>query len=157
MDIRSALKGQYHAGLAMLREAIEKCPEDLWLRAEAEVPFWRVAYHTLFFTDFYLRADEHSFVPWEKHDWAVHDFSEKVERAYTKEEVLAYWERVDRMVDSAVDATDLDRQECGFPWYRMPKLDHQLVNIRHVQHHAAALISRLRRATGVDVEWVGKA
>jgi len=26
----SALKSQYHAALAMLRLAIERCPDDLW-------------------------------------------------------------------------------------------------------------------------------
>lgn len=41
------------------------------------------------------------------------------------------------------------------PWYDCPKLDHQIVNIRHVQHHAALLSGRLRSAIGVDIGWIG--
>jgi hypothetical protein len=36
----------------------------------------------------------------------------------------------------------------------MPTLDHQIVNIRHIQHHAAILSNRLRRASGIEVDWV---
>lgn len=50
MDIRSALRFQYLAALKTLREAIEKCPDAMWNNpADDTVPFWRVAYHTLFF------------------------------------------------------------------------------------------------------------
>ena len=52
---------------------------------------------------------------------------------------------------------DLSAPQCGFPWYPMPKLEHQLLNIRHIQHHAGALASRLRRGAGVSVPWVGRA
>jgi hypothetical protein len=38
----------------------------------------------------------------------------------------------------------------------MSKLEHQFVSIRHIQHHAAVLGSRLRREGGVEVAWVGK-
>ena len=48
--LRSALKSQYHAALAMLREAIEKCPDELWASDEYTNRFWRIAYHTLYFT-----------------------------------------------------------------------------------------------------------
>lgn len=43
MDVHAALKGQYHAALAMLKRAIEQCPEDLWARGDEAVAFWRVA------------------------------------------------------------------------------------------------------------------
>ena len=48
MDIRSALKSQYHAALKALRLAIELCPDDRWDDpADGAAAFWRVAYHTL--------------------------------------------------------------------------------------------------------------
>ena len=77
---------------------------------------------------------------------------------YTRAQILDYWSICDGMVDERVDALDLDSPESGFPWYPgMPKLEHQLVNIRHIQHHAAALSSRLRRESGVAVPWVSRA
>jgi hypothetical protein len=58
MDIRSALKSQYHAALGTLREAIEKCPDSMWDDAADRYPaFWRVAYHTLFYAHFYLQLE----------------------------------------------------------------------------------------------------
>jgi len=165
MNVQAALKGQYHAALAMLKDAIEKCPDDLWTGDVYPVPFWRVAYHALFFTDLYLRADEQSFRPWEHHrgdcqclsdklPWPPHD-PPKIGPPYAKTEILDYWRICDTMVDGAVDTMDLDAQECGFPWYRLPKLDHQINNIRHIQHHAALLSGRVRMIAGTDVGWVG--
>jgi len=58
------------------------------------------------------------------------------------------------MVDDAVEAMDLDRSESGFSWYRMSKLEHQLVNIRHIQHHGAQLIDRVRSVADIGVRWV---
>jgi hypothetical protein len=164
MDVRAALKGQYHAALAMLKQAIEQCPDDQWDGGVYPVPFWRVAYHALFFTHLYLQPDEDSFRPWEHHrdqyqflgelPWPPHA-KPKVGEPYTKAQGLEYWQVCDAMVDGAVDGLDLDAQECGFPWYPLPKLDHQIVNIRHIQHHAALLAGRLRLAAGTDIAWVG--
>jgi hypothetical protein len=54
--LRSALKSQYHATLAMLRAAIRRCPDDLWTGSGGHAnPFWRIAYHTLFYAHLYLQ------------------------------------------------------------------------------------------------------
>src|SRR5690242_7205723 len=65
--LRSVLKSQYHASLAMLREAIECCPPEEWLSADHKNAFWQVSYHTLFFVHLYLQRDEAAFTLWEKH------------------------------------------------------------------------------------------
>ena len=51
----------------MLRQAVEKCPEELWADTSYVNPFWRVAYHALIYTHFYLCPSEADFVAWEKH------------------------------------------------------------------------------------------
>lgn len=164
MNVQAALKGQYHAALAMLRAAIEQCPDDLWTAEAEAAAFWRVAYHTLYFADLYLQPDERAFRPCQFHranhqylgplPWPPHDQPE-IGTPYTKAQVLDYWRICDEMVDAAVDHADLDAAQCGFSWYALPKLDHQLNNIRHIQHHAALLSGRVRQATGVVIEWVG--
>jgi len=73
---------------------------------------------------------------------------------YTQTQVLEYGEFCDRMIDDAVDALDLDGTESGFSWYRMFKLEHQFVNIRHIQHHAGQLIDRVRSTAAVGISWV---
>jgi hypothetical protein len=164
--LRAALGSQYHAALAMLRDAIERCPEPEWVSDDHRNAFWQIAYHTLFFTHLYLQPSLEAFRPWEGHQGGVQhedgiagpaDPSSSlplIPEPYTKAQVLAYCRLVDAMVDGAVVALDLDGAESGFPWYRMGKLEHQLVNLRHVQHHAAQLADRLRAASDIGVRWV---
>jgi len=164
---RAILKSQYHAALAMLREAIERCPDEEWLRKEHTNAFWQVAYHALFFAHLYVLPNEAAFRPWEHHQSDVQypdgiagppDPNSKLRllpRPYTKAEALAYWNVCEQMIDSAVDALDLHSPESGFSGYDMPKLEHQIVSIRHIQHHAAQLADRLRSSAGIAIEWVG--
>src|SRR5699024_2816331 len=52
-SLRAALKSQYHASLAMLREAVELCPAEEWTSDAHTNAFWQVAYHALYFTHLY--------------------------------------------------------------------------------------------------------
>jgi hypothetical protein len=166
-SVRSALKSQYHAALTMLRGTIEQCPEDLWLSTEHRNAYWQGAYHALFFAHFYLMPDEAAFRPWKGHQSDVQhpdgipgpaDPSSSLPllpRPYTKSEVLAYWSICDELVDPAVDTLDLNSPNSGFSWYQIPKLEHQILNIRHIQHHTAQLADRLRFATDTGTRWIG--
>jgi hypothetical protein len=151
-DLRSALKSQYHAALAMLRAAIERCPEAEWLSRGHRNAFWQVAYHAVFFTHLYLQQNETTFVRWSQHRGGDDGTGGE---PYSKAQVLEYCSFVDQSVDTAVDGLDLETPESGFSWYKMSKLEHQLVNIRHVQHHGAQLVDRLRSAADIGIKWVG--
>jgi hypothetical protein len=140
----------------MLRTAIRVCPEDLWSSSDDHAnPYWRIAYHTLYYTDLYLQPNNRTFRPWEYHQRGIQRMNRwrKTWRPYTKAEVLAYWRICDSMVDGAVDSLDLNASQSGFSWYKIPKLEHQIVNIRHVQYHQAQLADRLGVATGAGVGW----
>lgn len=140
----------------MLRTAIRACPEDLWSKNDDHAnPYWRIVYHTLFYTDLYLQPNSKVFRPWGRHQKGIQRLGRwrKTWRPYTKAEVLAYWRICDVMVDGAVDSLDLNASRSGFSWYKIPKLEHQFVNLRHVQYHQAQLADRLRVATGVGVGW----
>lgn len=164
---RAILKSQYHAALAMLKEALEHCPDDVWYSQAQVDSFWQIAYHTLFFTHLYLQPNQATFHPWEGHKEACQypdgiagpadpgSTLPLLPKPYTKAEVLAYWDVCDQMVDEAVDALDLQSPESGFYWYEVSKLEHQLINLRHIQHHAAQLADRLRAAAGLGIGWVG--
>ena len=165
--LRPVLKSQYHASLAMLGEAIEQCPDDVWLATDHLNAFWQVAYHTLFFTHLYLQPNEAAFRPWEHHQGDVqhpdgipgpadpNSSLPLIPKPYTKAQVLEYWSFCDRMIDGAVEKLDLESSKSGFSWYRMSKLEHQLVSLRHIQHHAAQLADRLRSAADIGIKWVG--
>lgn len=165
--LRTVLKSQFHACLAMLRGPVARCPEALWVDPSPTNAFWQVAYHTLYFTHLYLMPDEAAFRPWSQHQADVQhpdgipgpadpaSALPLVPEPYTREQVLAYWQVVDGMVDEAVEALDLSSPTSGFDWYRMSKLEHQFVNLRHAQHHAAQLADRLRAAADLGTRWVG--
>lgn len=157
--VQAALKGQYHAALGMLRKAVDLCPETLW--SAGEVPFWQVAYHTLYFTHLYLQPNEALFKPWVHHRPDHHDLpwppgsGPMIENPYTKAEIQAYWQFCDASVDAAVDGLDLNALSSGFSWHStIPKLEHQIHNIRHIQHHAALLSGRIRAAHAGEVRWL---
>ncbi len=163
MNVRKALKVQYHAALEMLRQTIERCPDKLWTAGGHPSQYWQIAYHALFFTHLYLQPDEKAFCPWEHHHeeyqfleqvpWPPHQ-PPQLGEPYTKSEVMEYWHICDEMIDTTVDTLDLNASTCGFWWYEMPKLDHQLMNIRHVQHHVGQLDERFRVA-GDEIGWIG--
>ena len=151
----------------MLREAIERCPEELWLSTEHRNAFWQIAYHALFYTHLYLSTEWSAFRPWQGHQSAVqHPDGDSrsgkpgstlplIPEPYTRAQTLACWDVYNASVDSAVDAMDLLSPQSGFPWYKMSKLEHQLVNLRHLQHHAAQLADRIRAALDTGIRWVG--
>jgi hypothetical protein len=165
--LRTALKSQYHAALAMLRDAVAACPDATWYDATPRNAFWQVAYHALFFAHVYLQPDSQSFRPWPGHQMNTQNDDgiagepdpnsplPLLPKPYSRADVLEYWEFCNSRVDTWVDALDLTRQDCGFHWYHVSKLEHQLVNLRHIQHHAAQLADRLRAVHNVGVRWAG--
>ena len=113
--LRTVLKSQYHAALAMLKNAIEKCPHDLWQGSGHTNECWQVAYHVLFFAHMYSQPNEAAFRPW-KHHVANVQYQDGIAgppdpkstlpllaEPYPKEQVLEYWAFVDAMIDAAVD------------------------------------------------------
>lgn len=166
MNVRAALTSQYRAALKVLRDVIEKCPEELWYRpADGLAPVWRVVYHTLYFTNLYLHQRQEDFTPWARHQEEA-NYIASVPREnhrpprpcepYGRGDLLEYWQRCFDAVAARVEALDLTAEQCGFPWYQMSTLEHQLLNLRHIQHHAAILSFRTRQAGGGEVKWVGK-
>lgn len=174
MQLRQALKEQYHAGLAMLAQCVERCPDDLWLAGEHPRPFWRIAWHAAYFTQNYLVQNEAAFngsAP----DWpaavrsallGVSDTQAAIDvepyelpegvTPLTQREVSDYIAYLRDLIDATVDGLDLESQETGFSWYpNMSKMSHQLMNLRHLQGHVGQL-SELLMASGIGTEWVAK-
>jgi hypothetical protein len=160
MKAKEIIKSQYYAALEMLRQAIVKCPEALWQSPEYSNPFWRIAYHAVFYTHLYLHPSEEDFVPWEKHREAYRSLGGPREGMadegpYSKEELLAYLGLCQEQVAGHVDALDLEAAS-GFYWLPFDKLELQFYNIRHLQQHTGELCERLGARGEVEVDWVGR-
>jgi hypothetical protein len=155
LDILRVVARQYQASLAMLGQAIELCPESLWLSTDYPNRFWHIAWHAVFYTHLYLQPAQADFRPWAKHkqDSQYLDPRRRVDTPYTKAEVLEYLELCRSEVDARVPALDLAAAS-GLPWLQFSKLEVQFYNIRHLQHHTGQLADRLRTAAGIGLVWV---
>ena len=161
--MKEIIKSQYRAALAILGDAIEKCPDALWAEKHVAQPVWHIAYHALYFTHLYLQVRGEDFVPWAKHR-ETYEFFESLpwapdqpltfDEPYTKTELLEYLALCQVEVEAKVDAADLDG-DSGFPWLPMNKLELLLYNIRHLQHHTGQLDDRLRVKAGIGIQWIG--
>lgn len=175
VDIRAALKEQFHAGLAMLADCAEKCPDDLWSEARSDRDgervifrdFWRIAFHTVYFTHLYLGQNEDAFQPWpdrrpgEEGMWQKPWDLEPFElpggtEPYSRQDTLNYIAWLRTIIDPTIDSLDLDSEQTGFPWYRnMTKLSHELMTLRHLQGHVGQL-SELLMLRGIDTDWISR-
>jgi hypothetical protein len=162
MDPRPVIQSQYLATLAMLEQAVKGCPAALWDAPEPANRFWQVAYHTLFYTHLYLQESESAFRPWAKHRDDVAELGaqdaangQDALPPYTVDEVLEYLAFCREEVARQIPGLDL-AQASGFYWLPFDKLELQIYNIRHIQHHTGELAERLGTRAGIDVEWVGR-
>lgn len=158
MKLKEAIRGQYHAGLEQLRQTVALCPDHVWTGGEHPRNYWRIAYHAAFYTHLYMAQNLEAFQAWERARAYCELLWEKpnIVEAYTRADILEYIQWVDARVDVTVDSLDLESEETGFDWYKgMTKLDHELMNLRHLQGHVGQL-SELLMAHGVDIDWVAK-
>lgn len=163
MRLKEVIQSQYLAALEMLNRAVEQCPQEAWDNKNEKNRFWHICYHTLFYTHLYLQRKEEDFTPWEKHreeypflgtlPWPPHR-EPTIGEPYTRSEILEYLEFCNCEVKQLVPSLELDA-ESGFYWLPFNKLELQIYNIRHIQHHAGQLIDRLRNREDVGVDWVG--
>src|SRR5262249_17325093 len=95
-----------------LKQAIVKCPPDLWDALEDKDKFWFKAYHALYYTHLYLQDDRKDFVRWRK------DGKPVGRGLLSQADVLAYLAFVEQEVGRRVPAIHLEAA-AGFGWSRM--------------------------------------
>jgi len=158
---KSALQHQYVAALDMLENAIRACPEALWDDADTPVPqrFWYLAYHTLFWLDFYLSEREQGFAPPAPFTLGEMDPAGVYpERSYARSELLAYLAHGRAKLNGALMSLDETRagERCAIAAREMSVFELRLYDMRHVQHHTAQLNLLLRQRTDSAPAWVGR-
>ena len=164
---KTILWKQFGAAIDMLENAMRACPDELWCDgskppawvSRGVVGFWYVAFHTLFFLDFYLSGSEKDFAPPAPFTLAELDPAGLLpERPYTKTELQAYLEHGRRKCRATIAALtdETARQRCGFERLDLSGAELMFYSMRHVQHHAAQLNLLLRQATDSAPRWVGR-
>jgi len=153
----ASILSQYRASLAMLRQAIELCPEDLWRDTQYRNRYWHIAYHTLFYAHLYVNASEAEFVPWSKHRAECRMLGGEIEgiEAYSKSELLEYLLICLAEIEDNVPKVALDGPS-GFDWLPFSRLEAHIYNIGHIHQHTGQLGERLRTVCDVGIKWVGR-
>ena len=162
--IKQSLLNQFESALSTLGLCLEQCPEEQWDGQVGNYPFWHVAYHALFYGDFYLSPNLEAFEPREFHreNYEFFDRNRQGEPVvadvpYDRETLLVY---LQHCRDKAALVMEAETEETllgpsGFWWYKVPRAEFWIINARHVHHHAAQLSLYLRNASGIAIPWVG--
>jgi hypothetical protein len=138
MEARKAVRSQYLAALKMLREAVSKCPEDIWDAEQDQDRVWFKAQHALYWTQRYLRSTDRRFVP-----GALHKKPTAGE-PMPKSAVLNYLRSIEQQVVKNLSTP-------GGPSLR--RLELHLINIRHLQQHVGELYERLGVRAHITLHW----
>ena len=165
---KTTIWSQFGAAIDMLQNAMRACPDELWSDSSKSpewverdvVGFWYVAYHTLFFLDFYLSGSAEGFAPPAPFTLDELDPAGLLpERAYTKAELQSYLDHVREKCRTTIEGmTDADfLKPAGFKWLDLNQAELLLYSMRHVQHHAAQLNLMIRQKAGSAPRWVAKA
>ncbi|PST84311.1 hypothetical protein C7T94_06235 [Pedobacter yulinensis] len=159
----AALEAQYRAALQMLGKAMTKTPAGEWNGPEQQTPVWQLAYHTLWATKFYLTASPETFAPWADaipgaeslggtEEWENPEPGLQPEGFHTKPELQRYLEDILNQLSEQVRGLPFS-EHSGFEWYPFSRLELHLNNLRHIQHHTAQIIERLKQKGIFGFPW----
>jgi hypothetical protein len=155
------LIGQFEASLSMMRQCLEACRPEHWEGKVAHGPFRWVAYHTLFFTDFYLSRGEDAF---ERCEWVLRGGDELgpgpapgLSTGDTLQYLLFCREKAVNVIGT--ETRESLEGPSGFTWRKFSRGELHLYNLRHIQHHTGQLSACLRRVDPAiqhdDLPWIG--
>jgi hypothetical protein len=164
MTFRSGIEKQLLAALATLKACIENCPKDQLNERHGDYPFSQVAFHALFYFDFYLSDSEAEFFAQDFHvrNKAIFDDYEELEyrlpvKVYTHPFLMEYVDHCKKKIgDMTRNATENSLKEDSVMWKgKISKMELYIYTLRHTQHHAAQLGLRVQFLTGKEMDWVG--
>ena len=156
MTYHESIISQYQSALAMLKQTVDKCPNDIWNCPNDKGKFWQIAYHALFFTHLYLQDSIDTFTAWSKHRGEYENIGRvQTGEPYSREDVLEFLTFCQNQVTEKVANVVLDAAS-GFHWLPFNKLELQLYNIRHLSQHTGELMDRVGTRAGVEIDWVSR-
>jgi hypothetical protein len=161
-DFNKIFLDQFHAALCMLRNCIDACSDEHFEGKIAQGTFRWVAYHTLFFADYYLSRGESDFTLRDLHNIGGDELQPFPAVGLDRAQTLDY---LDIVRKKAIDMIGADtaqtlQADCGFQWRNFSRAEMHIYNIRHIQHHAGQLSAFLRRVDDKYKEhkslpWIG--
>lgn len=144
---------QFGAALDMMENSLQACPEEVW---SEKSEFWYIAFHTLFYTDYYLSKQPLAFLP--AAPFTLSEFDPrglKPDRIYSKDELIQYLHFIRDKCRQRLVNDDLGDLESRFIDHRknFSMLEVMIYNIRHI-HHLGQLNIWLRQHADLPSRWV---
>ena len=161
---KELIANQFDAALCTLSACIDRCPHVAWSRPVGDLAFCQVAFHTLFYTDYYLGRNEQAFRQQPFHlgnPPLFGDYEELEDRPpvslYDKASLQSYMDHCRRKTTEVIASETAGSLSgpSGFERRDFSRAELHVYNIRHVQHHAAQLSLRLRIDSNQDIPWIG--
>lgn len=159
-SVKEFVWSQFGASIDMLRNAINACPDELWGEGGRSTQYWYLAYHTLFWLDFYLTENPDSYVPYKQIGLTEHDPSGIYpNKIFTKEELLDFLHHGREKCKITISELTDDKANNSYKFGSMDFSFFELIlyNMRHVQHHTAQMNLILRQETDSAPGWVRQA
>lgn len=154
-QLKEIMWRQFGASIDMLENAIALCPPQQW---DTSNRFWYIAYHCIFYLDYYLTPDPTHFAPPPPYTLSEFDPDGAMpERTYTKEELVSYLHFCRSKCHDLIGRLDeLTTTHWINPYKNYPITEILIYNMRHVQHHAAQLNLLLRQTIDDAPKWVSR-
>jgi len=145
--VQTILTSQFEAALAMLKQCVQACPSEHYEGKIAKDSFRTIAYHTLFWVDYYLSPGEDAFELRDLNHRGGDDRVLESSPGLTRDETLSYVEICrQKLVEAlAVETPESLAAPSGFSRFSFSRGELHLYNLRHIQHHTGALSAYLRR------------
>ena len=157
---------QFGAAIETLENALKACPDELWqarLWSASKVQpafteFWYIAFHALFWLDFYCSESADGFIVPPPFTLSEMRGGELPERVYTKQELQTYLEYARSKCHARIEglADGSEPQQVRKDWRIGTVSELLLDNMRHVQEHAAHLNMLLGQKIDSAPGWVGQ-
>ena len=148
---------QFGASVDTLENAINHCPDNIWIDNTEFHQIWYMASHTLFWLDYYLSEDKKNFHPPQPFGLEEMDPAGVIpDPPYTKEQLLKYLEHGREKARTFIlNMTDEQAaQKHEFRKAAIPLSELLLYVMRHNQHHAAQINLLMRQKADTAVGWV---
>jgi uncharacterized damage-inducible protein DinB len=155
MYLKQIITGQFEAALCMLNECVQRCPPEHWEDKIANDSFRQVAYHTLYYVDYYLSPGEQAFALREIHQQGGDERTSAVSPGLSKGDTLAYLTlcRQKMLATLAAESAESLQGPSGFTRLAFSRGELHFYNVRHVQHHVGQLSAFLRRIDHSSESW----
>lgn len=160
--LKEVFAKQFQASLCTLNECIDRCPDAAWRSKIVNLEFNQAVFHTLIYTDYYLGDGDETFrqQPFHRDNQGrfgdYEEFEDRVQVAiYERPFIQSYMAHCRTKLSSTIAAETAESlsEQSPFPWLTFSRAEVYVYSIRHIQHHAAQLILRLRRDYKQDMPW----